>query len=47
MPSLILNTLLQQDYNEMIMWVLTEERKRIESGRTDIHKKSFLCYSVI
>lgn len=39
--------LLQQHYNEMIKWLLAEERQRIESGRNDIHEKSFLCYSKI
>lgn len=36
---LTLNTLVQQDCNEMIMWLLTEEGKQIESGRTDIHNQ--------
>lgn len=31
--------LLQQDYNEMIKWLLAEERQRIESERNDIHEK--------
>lgn len=44
---LTLSTMVQHDCNEMIMWLLTGERKQIESGRTDIHNQSFLCYSMI